>query len=67
MGINIDHDELMEGEIKECLSDLYNNQEEIGETSFHRTQENIQQTVELPLAENETCHDLDVNTHVPSP
>ena len=38
MGINIDHDELMEGEIKECLSNLYNNQEEIGETSFHRTQ-----------------------------
>ena len=41
MAINIDHDELMEGEIKECLSDLSNNQEEIGETSFHCTQENI--------------------------
>ena len=53
----------MDDEIKDALFELSSHQEEIVETSFHHTQENIQQTLVSSLVENEIDQDFIHESH----
>ena len=59
--------ELMDEEIKEFYEDFFQHREGMLQGSFQDIQENFQQTVALPLPENEIDEQLDVEINVPFP